>query len=56
MNKPVRRVAIAMLVLFALLVLNANYIQVIKATTYQQDPGNTRVLLEEYERQRGSIV
>lgn len=56
MNKPVRRVAIAMLVLFALLVLNANYIQVIKATAYQQDPGNTRVLLAEYERQRGSII
>ncbi len=56
MNKPVRRVAIAMLGLFALLVLNANYIQVVKASAYQQDPGNTRVLLEEYERQRGSIV
>ncbi|MGI8692214.1 MAG: peptidoglycan D,D-transpeptidase FtsI family protein [Geodermatophilaceae bacterium] len=56
MNKPVRRVAIAMLVLFALLVLNANYIQVVKAADYQADPGNTRVLLEEYERQRGSIV
>ncbi len=56
MNKPVRRVAIAMLVLFTALVLNANYIQVVKATAYQQDPGNTRVLLEEYERQRGSIV
>ena len=56
MNKPVRRVAIAMLVLFSLLVLNANYVQVVKATAYQQDPGNTRVLLEEYERQRGSIV
>jgi len=56
MNKPVRRVAIAMLVLFALLVLNANYIQVVKATAYRQDPGNARVLLEEYERQRGSII
>lgn len=56
MNKPVRRVAIAMLVLFAALVLNANYVQVVKASAYQQDPGNTRVLLAEYERQRGSIV
>ncbi|MBA3523070.1 MAG: penicillin-binding protein 2 [Geodermatophilaceae bacterium] len=56
MNKPVRRVAIAMLLLFGLLVVNANYIQVIKATEYQQDPGNTRVLLEEYERQRGLII
>ncbi len=56
MNKPVRRVAIAMLVLFALLVINVNFIQVVRATEYQADPGNTRVLLEEYERQRGSIV
>lgn len=56
MNKPVRRVAVAMLLLFGLLVVNINFIQVVKATEYQADPGNTRVLLEEYERQRGSIV
>lgn len=56
MNRPVRRVAIAMLLLFGLLVVNANYIQVVKATDYQQDPGNTRVLLDEYERQRGLII
>lgn len=56
MNKPVRRVAIAMLVLFGLLVVNANYIQVIQADSLRQDESNTRVLIEEYERQRGAIV
>ena len=56
MNAPVRRVAIAALALFGLLILNANYVQVFQGTSLRTDPGNTRVLLDEYERQRGSIV
>lgn len=56
MNAPVRRVAIAALLLFGLLVANANYVQVFQANSLRTDPGNTRVLLDEYERQRGAIV
>lgn len=56
MNRPVRRVAIAMLVLFGLLIANANYVQVFQASELRADPGNTRVLLDEYERQRGTLV
>jgi peptidoglycan glycosyltransferase len=55
-NRPVRRVAIAMLVLFGLLIANANYVQVFEGDKLRADPGNTRVLLDEYERQRGTIV
>jgi len=55
-NAPVRRVAIAVLVLFGLLIANANYVQVFEGDKLRTDPGNTRVLLDEYERQRGSIV
>jgi peptidoglycan glycosyltransferase len=55
-NAPVRRVAIAVLALFGLLVANANYVQVFEGDKLRTDPGNTRVLLDEYERQRGTIV
>ena len=56
MNAPLRRVAISVLVLFTLLILNANYIQVVRSDELRNDRGNTRVLAEEYNRQRGSIV
>jgi peptidoglycan glycosyltransferase len=55
-NAPLRRVAISVLVLFTLLILNVNYIQVIRADALRTDPGNTRQLTQEYDRQRGSIV
>ena len=56
MNAPLRRVAISVLVLFTLLIVNVNYIQVVRSTELREDPANTRVLAEEYDRQRGSIV
>ena len=56
MNAPLRRVAISVLVLFTLLILNVNYIQVVRADKLRADPGNTRVLAEEYGRARGSVV
>ncbi|MGY1811214.1 peptidoglycan D,D-transpeptidase FtsI family protein [Blastococcus sp. SYSU D00820] len=56
MNAPLRRVAISVLVLFTLLIVNVNYIQVVRSDELREDPGNTRVLAEEYDRERGSIV
>ncbi|MGY1622388.1 peptidoglycan D,D-transpeptidase FtsI family protein [Geodermatophilus sp. SYSU D00965] len=56
MNAPLRRVAISVLVLFTLLIVNVNYIQVVRSDELRDDPGNTRVLTEEYDRERGSIV
>jgi penicillin-binding protein A len=55
-NRPVRRVALAMLLLFGLLIANANYVQVFEGDSLRADPGNTRVLLDEYERQRGTLI
>jgi penicillin-binding protein A len=55
-NKPLRRVGLAMMVMVLLLLANLTYVQVIKADTYSQDPRNRRGLLEEYGRQRGQIV
>ncbi len=56
MNRPLRRVAVACMVLFGLLMLNANWVQVVKADAYRDDPRNSRVLLRTYERERGAIA
>ena len=56
MNAPLRRVAISVLVLFTLLIINVNYIQVVRSDELRTDSGNTRILAEEYDRERGSIV
>ena len=56
MNAPLRRVAISVLVLFTLLIVNVNYIQVVRSDELRTDPSNTRQLAEEYDRERGSIV
>ena len=56
MNAPLRRVAISVLVLFTLLILNVNYVQVVRAESLRNNKLNTRVIAEEYNRQRGSLV
>jgi penicillin-binding protein A len=55
-NAPLRRVAISVLVLFTLLILNVNYIQVVRSDELRGDSGNTRVLVDEYSRERGAII
>jgi peptidoglycan glycosyltransferase len=55
-NAPLRRVAISVLVLFTLLIVNVNYIQVVRAEKLRENRSNTRVLTEEYDRERGSII
>jgi peptidoglycan glycosyltransferase len=55
-NRPLRRVALACLVLFGLLLVNVNWVQVVKAESYRDDPRNSRVLLRTYERERGPIA
>jgi penicillin-binding protein A len=54
-NTPVRRIAIAVMVMVLLLFANLTYVQVVKAGDYRNDPRNQRVLLAEYSRQRGQI-
>ncbi|SOC53404.1 cell elongation-specific peptidoglycan D,D-transpeptidase [Blastococcus aggregatus] len=56
MNAPLRRVAISVLVLFTLLIVNINYIQVVRSEELREDGRNTRVLADEYSRERGAIV
>jgi peptidoglycan glycosyltransferase len=45
----------AVLLMIVALLLNATYVQVIKADSLRDDPRNSRVLLDEYSRQRGQI-
>ena len=56
MNSPLRKVALACLLLFGLLLLNVNYVQTVKASDYRNDSRNTRALLRSFERERGPIV
>jgi peptidoglycan glycosyltransferase len=56
MNTPLRRLSVAVMLMFGLLLLNANYLQVVKASSLHENSHNPRVIAEEYSRQRGPIV
>lgn len=56
MGKQVRRLAGVMLFLFAALFVNLNIVQLIKADELANHPANRRLLIEEYEINRGPIV
>jgi peptidoglycan glycosyltransferase len=56
MNRPIRNIAIACLVLFAALLLNINYVQFVEAGDLNDKPGNKRVINEEFSRARGAIL
>ena len=56
MNRPIRNIAIACLVLFAALLLNINYVQFVEADSLNSKPNNRRVIDEEFSRDRGAIL
>ena len=56
MNKPLRRVALAMMAMIVLLLGNLTYIQVIQADKLHDDPRNSRTQYEEYSKPRGQII
>jgi peptidoglycan glycosyltransferase len=56
MNRALTRVAGFMGVLLLALIVNLNYVNVIKASDYAANPANRRVLLNEYGRERGAII
>jgi penicillin-binding protein A len=56
MNTPIRRIAVAFFVLFFALLLNINYVQVLRAEELNSRPDNRRVLLDEYGSARGAIL
>ncbi len=56
MNRPIRRIGFVLVILLVALIANVTYIQVIKARDYRDRPGNQRLLLAEYDRERGPIL
>jgi len=56
MNQALRRVALACLVMFLLLLVNANYVQGFEAGKLASGPGNGRTFGLQYQYQRGSII
>src|SRR3954464_4604810 len=56
MNRQIRRLGAAMLVLFTALFVQLNVVQVLRADEYANKPGNTRAVVRDYSRPRGQIV
>ena len=55
-DRQVRRLAVAFLILFLVLFAQVNYLQVFAAKRLADNPANRRLLLEEYQVQRGAIL
>ena len=56
MIRQINRVTAAIIVLLLALIINLSYIQVFKAGDLRGQPGNQRVTLTEYSRERGPIL
>ncbi|MEO7803780.1 MAG: penicillin-binding transpeptidase domain-containing protein [Actinomycetota bacterium] len=56
MNSQIRRVGLVVLVMFGVLFVNLNYIQLVKAEKLANHPRNRRLLLAEYAIERGAIL
>jgi peptidoglycan glycosyltransferase len=56
MNRALRRISLACLVMFVLLLVNANYVQAFEANSLAGGPGNARTFSQQFQYQRGSIV
>ncbi len=56
MNRPIRVLAIGCLLLFVALMVNVNYVQFLSADALNDRSGNSRVLQEEFSRERGPIL
>jgi penicillin-binding protein A len=55
-NRPIRKVAVACLVLFLALLVNANWVQVGQAARLRAQPSNDHPKQQALERERGSII
>ncbi|MGD0699434.1 MAG: penicillin-binding transpeptidase domain-containing protein [Trebonia sp.] len=56
LNRPIKRVSIAVLVLFVILLVNVNYLQAVDAPSLANGPLNDRTAYNNSLVQRGSIV
>jgi peptidoglycan glycosyltransferase len=56
MNRPIKRVSLAVLVMFVVLLVNVNYLQAVQAPSLANRPLNDRTEYEQNQIQRGNIV
>ncbi|GAA4182757.1 D,D-transpeptidase PbpA [Streptosporangium oxazolinicum] len=56
MNGPLKRAALACLLMFGLLMINVNYLQAVRAEELRDDSRNTRNFFARYEVERGRIT
>lgn len=56
MTRPLRRVSLVLLAIFAVLIANACFVQVVEAKKLRTDPHNGRQLVDRYRRERGPIL
>jgi penicillin-binding protein A len=56
MNRPIKRISLAVLVMFVILLVNVNYLQAAEAPSLANRPLNDRAEYEQNQVQRGNIV
>ena len=56
MNRALRRISIAVLVMFVLLLINVNYLQGFAPASLATKPNNARAFEAQFQYQRGSIL
>jgi peptidoglycan glycosyltransferase len=56
MMRQINRVTGILMLLILILILNVSYVQVFEAKHLRSEPGNQRVLLNDYSRKRGAIL
>jgi peptidoglycan glycosyltransferase len=56
LNRSLRRISVAVLVMFLLLLVNINYVQGFEATSLSTKPNNARAFEAQFQYQRGNIV
>ena len=56
MIRPIRVVAALLGIAMIALIINASYLQVVAAGDLRERPGNRRVIVSEYDKQRGPIL
>jgi penicillin-binding protein A len=56
MNRALRRISLACLVMFVALLVNVNYLQGFEANSLTTKPGNIRAFDQQFQYQRGSIT
>jgi peptidoglycan glycosyltransferase len=55
-NRALKRLSVAVLVMFLLLLINVNYLQGVEPASLATEPGNTRAFNAQFQYQRGSII